>query len=228
MGPLRSGRADPDRAIVSGFLWGWSERKYDLSISIYDIIMITCLGLGDMLSRSPSRDPSKPSGGTSPTACVKACLLRSQFLLNTFPQLLHSYGLWSVWVRRWVLRLDRWLNDLEHTWHLWGDSSIWRILWTARVLDWQKPLPHSLHLKGFSLEWMYLKKKDVYEFQFIQFKRCYGKIDLSHSNTWSDRLVNNEEGHKLYYDTNRAFIKKCTFIVCVIVITNCTYSLNVV
>lgn len=38
-------------------------------------------------SSSPT---SKTSGGTSPTACVSACLLRSQFLRKTFPQELHS------------------------------------------------------------------------------------------------------------------------------------------
>lgn len=109
------------------------------------------------LSSSPLSASSNASGGTSPTAWVNACRLRSQFLRNTFPQDVHSYGLWSVCVRRWVFRLLRWLKLLAQTGHLCGDSSMCRILWTARVRLWQKPLPHSAHLKGFSLLWMYLR-----------------------------------------------------------------------
>ena len=33
---------------------------------------------------------SNASGGTSPTECVSACLLRSQFLRNTLPHDVHS------------------------------------------------------------------------------------------------------------------------------------------
>lgn len=122
------------------------------------------LPLGDMGSLSlPGMYPSpRPSAGTSPTAWVRACLLRSQFLRNTLPQELHSYGLWSVCVSKWVFRLERWLKERLHTGHLWGDSSMWRILCTARVRDWQKPLPHSPHLKGFSLLWMYLEQQITY------------------------------------------------------------------
>nr|CAI5823842.1 unnamed protein product [Callosobruchus analis] len=94
-----------------------------------------------------------------PRLWVRLCLRRSQFRLNTFPHAEQLYGLISVWVSRWVFRLERWLKDLLHTGHLCGDSSIWRILWTAKVRDWQKPFPHSVHLKGFSLLWMYLQQK---------------------------------------------------------------------
>ena len=42
-------------------------------------------GLSSSLNAS-----SSASGGTSPTACVNACLLRSQFLRNTLPHDVHS------------------------------------------------------------------------------------------------------------------------------------------
>lgn len=83
--------------------------------------------------------------GGSQMLWVNLCLRKSQFRLKTFLHWLHSYGLWSVWVRRWVLRFDLWLKLLLQIGHLWGDSSICRILWTAKVLDWQKPFPHSPH-----------------------------------------------------------------------------------
>lgn len=98
----------------------------------------------------------------APKLWVRLCLLRSQFLRKTFPQVEQLYGLISVWVNRCVFRLDRWLKDLLQTGHLCGDSSMCRILWTAKVRDWQKPLPHSVHLKGFSLLWMYLKQIKFY------------------------------------------------------------------
>lgn len=97
----------------------------------------------------------------APRLCVRLCLRKSQFLRNTLPHWEQLYGLMSVWVRRWVFRLERWLKDLLHTGHLCGDSSMWRILWTARVRDWQKPLPHSVHLKGFSLLWIYLEWQKI-------------------------------------------------------------------
>nr|CAI5849546.1 unnamed protein product [Callosobruchus analis] len=73
-----------------------------------------------------------------PRLWVRLCLRRSQFRLNTFPHAEQLYGLISVWVSRWVFRLERWLKDLLHTGHLCGDSSIWRILWTAKVRSVQK------------------------------------------------------------------------------------------
>ena len=118
-------------------------------------------------SRSQSTEGrSYPEGGDTSSTLLPAqinpqmlwvslCLLRSQFRRNTFLHWLHSYGLWSVCVKRWVLRFDLWLKLLRQIGHLCGDSSMCRILCTARVLDWQKPLPHSTHLKGFSFEWMY-------------------------------------------------------------------------
>lgn len=84
---------------------------------------------------------------------------RSQLRRNTLPHAKQWYGLMSVWVKRWVFRLDRWLKLRWQTGHLCGDSSMCRILWTASVRDWQKPLPHSRHLNGFSFEWMYLRKQ---------------------------------------------------------------------
>lgn len=90
---------------------------------------------------------------------VRLCRRKSQFRRNTFPQDAQWYGLMSVWVSRWVFKLDRWLKLRLQTGHLCGDSSMCRILWTAKVRDWQNPLPHSRHLNGFSLEWMYLMKR---------------------------------------------------------------------
>lgn len=91
----------------------------------------------------------------APRLCVKLCRRRSQLRRKTLPQE-QWYGLMSVWVSRWVLRLERWLKLREQTGHLWGDSSMCRILCTAKVRDWQNPFPHSPHLNGFSFEWMYL------------------------------------------------------------------------
>ena len=65
------------------------------------------------------------------------------------------FGFISLWVWRWVLRLDLWLKLRWQMGHLWGASSKWRILWTAKVRFWQKPFPQSSHLNGFSFEWMY-------------------------------------------------------------------------
>ena len=65
-------------------------------------------------------------------------------------------GLTSVWVSKWVLRLDLWLKVRWQMGHLWGESSMCKIRCTARVRDWQNPLPHSLHLKGFSSEWIFM------------------------------------------------------------------------
>jgi len=96
--------------------------------------------------------------GIPPRLWVRLCRRKSQFRRKTLPQSEQWYGLMSVWVKRWVLRFDRWLKLRLQTGHLWGDSSIWSILWTARVRDWQKPLPHSVHLNGFSLLWIYLKR----------------------------------------------------------------------
>jgi len=96
--------------------------------------------------------------------CVRLCRRRSQFLRKTLPQAVQWYGLISVWVNRWVFKLERWLKLRLQTGHLCGDSSMCRILWTANVLDWQNPLPHSVHLNGFSFEWIYLlenKKKKI-------------------------------------------------------------------
>merc|ERR1719394_1370006 len=62
--------------------------------------------------------------GFSHTEWVSLCRLRSQFLLKTLWHWLHSYGLWSVWVRRWVFKFDRWLKLRWHTGHLCGDSSM--------------------------------------------------------------------------------------------------------
>lgn len=107
-------------------------------------------------------DIGRPGGGedATPKLWVRECRLRSQFRRNTFPHEAQWYGLMSVWVNRWVLRLLRWLKLRAQTGHLCGDSSMWRILWTARVRLWQKPLPHSAHLNGFSLLWIYLKIKN--------------------------------------------------------------------
>lgn len=71
----------------------------------------------------------------APRLWVKLCLLRSQFLLNTFPHDEQLYGFISVCVNRWVFRFERWLKLRLHTGHLCGDSSICKILCTASVRD---------------------------------------------------------------------------------------------
>lgn len=132
------------------------------------MIEADCCGGGGGCWPVSEEDPTSPaaantSGGTSPTAWVSAWRLRSQFRRNTLPHALHSYGLWSVCVSKWVFKLERWLKLRAQTGHLCGDSSMWRILWTANVRDWQKPLPHSPHLNGFSFEWIYLEMKKKYK-----------------------------------------------------------------
>ena len=116
---------------------------------------------------------------------IRTCSFRSMFVLNSFPQKGHSYGLlllctWClclckmpnwvkllshsehlyglspVWTFMWLFRLPHWLNALLHTWQLYGFSSLWILLCLTRMSDLENRLLQTVHSNNFSPEWLRL------------------------------------------------------------------------
>jgi len=88
---------------------------------------------------------------------IRTCSFRSMFVLNSFPQKGHSYGLLLLctW-RLWFCKLQDWLKHLLYSEHLYGLSPVWILLWPFRLEDWLNALSHTLHLNGFSPLWILL------------------------------------------------------------------------
>jgi len=79
------------------------------------------------------------------------------FVLNSFPQKGHLYGL--LLLCTWRLCVCKWLDVvklLSHSEHLYGLSPVWTLMWVFRIPEWLNALSHTLHLYGFSPLWILL------------------------------------------------------------------------
>jgi len=88
---------------------------------------------------------------------IRTWQFRFMFVLNSFPQKGHKYGL--LLLCTWRLCSCKWLDSvklLSHRKHLYGLSPVWTLMCLSRLPDWLNILSHTSHLYGFSPLWLLL------------------------------------------------------------------------